>query len=80
MKITEIKIKKTMIELSDEEKEILLKAGRVLDSLYEADRWNYILCDILEETVRELTDFDDISFVLKRLCEEGSFCVSAKGN
>ena len=73
MTITEIK--KAVIHLSDEEKGILLKAGRVLDELYEADRCNYILYDILEETVRDLTDFDDISFVLKRLCEEGSFCI-----
>jgi len=73
MTITEIK--KTLIDLSDEEKEILLKAGRILDELYKADSGNDILYDILEETVRDLTDLDDISFVLKRLCEEGSFYV-----
>lgn len=73
MVITEIK--KTMIKFSDEEKDILLKAAMVLDGLYQADSGNDILYDMLEETVRDLTDFDDISFVLKRLCEEDSFCI-----
>jgi len=75
MTITEIK--KTIIELSDEEKEILKRAGDILYELYEADSEDSLLYDLLEGTLHEnLTDFSDISFALTHLCEKSSFCTN----
>lgn len=75
MKRTEIT--KTIIELSDEEKEILLQAGDILHELYNADNGDDILYNILNGTgvSHDLSDLFDISFVLNSLCDRGKFLV-----
>ena len=47
MKIVEIK--KTALKLSDDEKEILCKASKILDELYEEDKSNCIFYRMVEE-------------------------------
>lgn len=69
MKTTEIK--KTMIELFDEEKEILYKTAQILKELNIEDDNNTIFYDILEEHPDGVvSDFDDIAYVLELLCKQ----------
>ena len=69
MKTTEVK--KTMIELFDEEKEILYKTAQILKELNIEDENNNIFYDILEEHPDGVvSDFDDIAYVLELLCKQ----------
>ena len=76
MKIVEIK--KTALKLSDDEKEILYKASKILDELYEEDRSNRIFYRMVEESGRdELSDFNDVSYILNLLYESDTLLINA---
>ena len=69
MKIVEIK--KTALRLSDDEKEILCKASKILDELYEEDRSNRIFYRMVEESgCDKLSNFNDVSYILLNLLYE----------
>lgn len=71
-------IKKTIIELSDDEKEILCKASKILDELYEEDRSNRIFYRMVEKSGRdELSDFNDVSYILNLLYESDTLLINA---
>lgn len=76
MKIVEIK--KTALKLSDDEKEILYKASKILDELYEEDKSNCIFDRMVEESGRdELSDFNDVSYILNLLYESDTLLINA---
>ena len=76
MKIVEIK--KTALKLSDDEKEILCKASKILDELYEEDKSNCIFYRMVEESGRdELSDFNDVSYILNLLYESDTLLINA---
>ena len=76
MKIVEIK--KTALKLSDDEKEILYKASKILDELYEEDKSNRIFYKMVEEIGRdELSDFNDVSYILNLLYESDTLLINA---
>ena len=74
MTITEVKT--TIIELSDEEKEILCKAANILDELYDKDYGNRIFYDLLEEKDYDFSDLNDISSFLNLMYEKNSFSIT----
>ena len=76
MKIVEIK--KTGLELSNEEKEVLYEASKILDELYEKDKSNRIFYRMVEESGRdELSDFNDVSYILSFLYELDTLLIDA---
>jgi len=76
MKIVEIK--KTALKLSDDEKEILYKASKILDELYEEDKSNRIFYRMVEESGRdEFSDFNDVSYILNLLYELDTLLINA---
>jgi hypothetical protein len=75
MKIVEIK---TALKLSDDEKEILYEASKILEELYEEDKNNRIFYKIVEESgCDELSDFNDVSYILNLLYELDTLLINA---